>query len=60
MSGATHGSEVVWLRQDTNTSGMMATVAGLIFLIIWIAAPKTGLIAKFGKRSRELEAPEFL
>ncbi|MGJ8726095.1 MAG: metal ABC transporter permease [Roseibacillus sp.] len=45
--------------EDTNTSGMMATATGLLFLLVWVFAPKTGLIAKFGHRSRELEAPEF-
>ena len=42
---------------DTNTSGMMATAAGFLFLLVWIFAPKTGLIAKFGNQNRELEVP---
>lgn len=44
---------------DTNTSGMMATATGFLFMIVWIIAPKTGLIARFGSRSRKLEAPEI-
>lgn len=45
---------------DTNTSGMIATAAGFLFLLVWIFAPKTGLIAKFMNRSRELEEPEVI
>lgn len=41
---------------DTNTSGMMATAAGFLFLLVWIAAPKTGLIAKFLRKNDELPA----
>lgn len=45
---------------DTNTSGMMATTAGLLFLLIWILAPKTGLIARFNSRNHKLKAPDSL
>ena len=45
---------------DTNTSGMMATAAGFLFLLVWVFAPQTGLIAKFGNRGGELVAPEAL
>ena len=41
----------------TNTSGMMATATGFLFLLVWVFAPKTGLIAKFGHRNNELEEP---
>ncbi|YCM47090.1 metal ABC transporter permease (plasmid) [Verrucomicrobiaceae bacterium 227] len=31
---------------DTTSSGMMATAAGLLFVIAWVAAPQSGLIAR--------------
>lgn len=45
---------------DTNTSGMMATTAGVIFLGVWIFAPKSGLLLKLLRRKQELEPPEGL
>ena len=44
---------------DTNTSGMMATMAGIIFLAVWILAPQTGLLAKLLRRNQELEEPDW-
>ena len=43
---------------DTNTSGMMATATGFLFLLVWIFAPKSDLIARFSSKNRELEAPD--
>ncbi|GHC43959.1 metal ABC transporter permease [Roseibacillus persicicus] len=40
--------------QDTNTSGMMATAAGFLFLIVWIVAPRTGLVAQFFHKRTDL------
>jgi manganese/zinc/iron transport system permease protein len=45
---------------DTNTSGMMATATGFLFLLVWVFAPKTGLMAKLRNHSQELELPESL
>lgn len=44
--------------QDTNTSGMMATMAGLLFLLVWIFAPRSGLLARFFWQRREVEKPD--
>lgn len=43
-----------WFGFDdsVSTSGMMATVSGLLFLIVWIAEPRRGLIAQQLRRSR--------
>lgn len=42
-----------WFGFDSvSTSGMMATVSGLLFLIVWIAEPRRGLIAQQLRRSR--------
>lgn len=45
---------------DTNTSGMMATAAGGLFLLAWIFGPKAGLIAQFGQRRQKPDAPRPL
>jgi manganese/zinc/iron transport system permease protein len=38
--------------QDTSTSGMIAVVAGLLFVVAWIFAPRQGLISKYVRQSR--------
>lgn len=40
---------------DTTSSGMMATAVGLLFTVVWIAAPRTGLLAML---IRSLKRPE--
>lgn len=34
----------------TNTSGMMATAAGFLFLLAWVFAPETGLLSKLSSK----------
>lgn len=43
-----------WLghHTDTNTSGMMATCAGLLFVVAWVASPRQGLAARSLNRFR--------
>ena len=36
---------------DTNTAGMMATVAGAIFMLVLLGAPKQGVISKLAHRA---------
>ena len=43
---------------DTNTSGMMASVAGVLFLLVWILTPQTGLLSQLLRRTGELEQPD--
>lgn len=38
--------------RSTTTSGMMATAAGLLFTLAWIAAPRVGLVARWHQRRR--------
>lgn len=35
---------------DCSVAGGMATMAGLIFLVVWIVAPRGGLVAQFRRR----------
>lgn len=46
---------------DTTSSGMMATAAGLLFILAWILAPHEGLMARARKKfeSRDLVKPTF-
>lgn len=49
-----------WFGFDdsVSTSGMMATVSGLMFLLVWTAEPRRGLIAQFIRRGRSFENVE--
>ena len=45
------GGETLWRSfEDTSTSGMMATAAGLLFVMAWIGGPKHGLLARRVRR----------
>lgn len=37
---------------DTNTSGMMAVVAGALFVVVLLAAPRHGVLSKLADRAR--------
>lgn len=43
--------------RDTTTSGMMATAAGLLFSIAWVAAPGVGLVARWRHRRHGAAEP---